>query len=187
MSGAPRATMLAVSLALACGATGCTNPDAQSEGEQAGTSNSSPQNVGEPQAPPPPHASGQGPAEIQATPQRALTAFAGLYINWNYRTLGSIERTLAAISIGAARQAEEQAAASSASDSTIAQGHIHNSGQVVSVAADAAQAGTWVIVTRERTGGNSEYEGLPASYHVTLARLGRVQGGYAVSEWLPQS
>ncbi len=45
----------------------------------------------------------------------------------------------------------------------------------------------WVIVTREQTGGDTQYEGLPAAYHVTLAKLASVPGGYAVSEWLPQS
>ena len=45
----------------------------------------------------------------------------------------------------------------------------------------------WTIVTREQTSGAGEYEGLPAAYHVTLAKLAAVGGGYAVSEWLPQS
>ena len=44
-----------------------------------------------------------------------------------------------------------------------------------------------MIVTREQTGGDTQYEGLPAAYHVTLAQLASVPGGYAVSEWLPQS
>jgi hypothetical protein len=57
----------------------------------------------------------------------------------------------------------------------------------VSIAADVSRPGTWDIVTREQTGGSTEYEGLPASYHVTLAQLARVPGGFAVSEWLPQS
>jgi hypothetical protein len=45
----------------------------------------------------------------------------------------------------------------------------------------------WVIVTREQTGGDTQYEGLPAAYHVTLAQLARVPDGYAVSQWLPQN
>ena len=91
------------------------------------------------------------------------------------------------MSVGAARLAEQQAAASSEADTTIARGHIWNSGQIVSIATRPRRRGTWVIVTREQTGGDTEYEGLPAAYHVTLARLARVPGGYAVSEWLPQS
>lgn len=176
--------LLAVSLALALTADGCRDPDAE-----AGTHPpaASPQNPGEPQAPPPPSSPGQPPAELKPTPTRALAAFAGLYVNWSYQTLAATQRTLAAISIGSARQAEQQAAAASAGDPTIRQGAIHNSGQVLSVAPDLTTAGLWIIVTREQTGGNTQYEGLPASYHVTLARLARVDGGYAVSEWLPQS
>ncbi len=62
-----------------------------------------------------------------------------------------------------------------------------NRGRVVSVAADEGASGVWVIVTREQTGGSGEYEALPAGYHVTLARLARVAGGWAVSGWEPQS
>jgi hypothetical protein len=175
-----------VSLLLACSTAGCSNPDAQSSGQES-PSSSGPKNAGEPPAPPPPASSNLASAYVQPTPERALAAFAGLYINWNYRTLSSTEQRLAAMSIGAARLAEQQAAASSASDSTIQQGHIYNSGEIVSVAEDVSQAGTWVIVTREQTGGDSNYEGLPATYHVTLARIGHVSGGYAVDEWLAQT
>jgi len=129
----------------------------------------------------------QAPAAVQRTPTAALTAFSRLYSNWTYRTLTADQRTLAAMSVGAARLAEQQAAASSRADTTIARGHIWNSGQIVSVAGDLAEPGTWAIVTREQTGGSTQYEGLPASFHVTLARLARVPGGYAVSEWLPQN
>jgi hypothetical protein len=44
-----------------------------------------------------------------------------------------------------------------------------------------------VIVTREQTGGDSQYEGLAAAYHVTIAKLASVPGGYAVEQWLPES
>ncbi len=80
-----------------------------------------------------------------------------------------------------------QAAASSRGDTTIARGHIYNRGQIVSIARDLTAADSWVIVTREQTGGDSQYEGLPAAYHVTIAQLAGVPGGYAVEQWLPQS
>jgi hypothetical protein len=124
---------------------------------------------------------------VQATTSAALAAFSRLYSNWTYRTLTNDQRRLAAMSVGTARLAEQQAAASSQADTTIARGHIWNSGQIVSIAGDRAERGTWVIVTREQTGGSTQYEGLPASYHVTLARLARVPDGYAVSEWLAQN
>jgi hypothetical protein len=124
---------------------------------------------------------------VQPTPQRALTVFAERYINWTYQTLTADQRTLAAISVGAARRSEQQAAARSVADTTISRGQVWNKGQVVSVSSDLARPGMWAIVTREQTGGNSEYEGLPASYHMTLARLAPIPGGYAVEQWLPQS
>jgi len=179
-------------LALACGAlvaitlAGCTNPDAPQATRRA-TASASPQSPGEGPAPPPPSPSTQAPADVQPTPVKALEAFASGYINWNYEALTADQRHLAAISVGAARLAEQQAAAASGSDSTIARGHISNSGQIVSIASDLTEPGTWVIVTREQTGGDSEYEGLQAAYHVTLAELASVPGGYAVKEWLPQT
>jgi hypothetical protein len=164
---------------------GCTNPDAPSSVQ--GTSTASPQNTGEPPAPAPPTPAAQAPAEVQATPVKALEAFARLYVNWTYRTLSANQQRLAAMSVGAARLAERQAAASSRGDTTITRGHIYNSGQVVSIAPDLSRPGRWVIVTREQTGGDTQYEGLPAAYHVTLAQLARVPGGYAVSQWSPET
>lgn len=164
---------------------GCTNPDAPSTVRS--TESNSPQSPGEPAAPPPPSPSAQAPADVQPTPTKALVAFAELYVNWTYRTLSAGQRTLAAISVGAARLSERQAAASSQDDTTIAAGHIWNSGQVTSIAPDLTSPDAWVIVTHEQTGGNTQYEGLPAAYHVTIAQLANVPGGYAVKEWLPQS
>jgi hypothetical protein len=175
-----------VLLAGAVALAGCANPDAPSAGQRT-TSTASPQNEGEAPAPAPTSPASQAPAAAQRTPTAALTAFSRLYSNWTYRTLTADQRRLAAMSVGAARLAEQQAAASSQADTTIARGHIWNSGQIVSIAGDLAEPGTWAIVTREQTGGSTQYEGLPASFHVTLARLARVPGGYAVSEWLPQN
>lgn len=174
--------LLTVAVALA----GCTNPDAARTGPQTAVT-ASPQNAGEQPAPAPASSASQTPAEVQPTPTKALAAFSRLYSNWTYRTLTADQRALAAMSVGAARLAEQQAAASSEADTTIARGRIWNSGQIVSIASDLAGPGTWVIVTSEQTGGSTEYEGLPAAYHVTLAQLARVPGGFAVSKWLPQS
>ena len=124
---------------------------------------------------------------MQTTPQRALAAYATRYINWSYHTLTEDQHALARSSVGAARLAEQQAAAQSPNDTTIARGRVWNHGETISIAPDLGAAGTWVIVSREQTGGNTEYQGLPASYHVTLAKLAPVPGGYAVEQWLPQS
>lgn len=166
--------------------SGCTNPDAPGATSGA-ASTSSPQNAEEPPAPPPPSSQAQAPAGVQPTPVKVLEAFARLYVNWTYRTLPSNQRQLTGMSVGPARMAERQAAAASSADTTITRGHIYNTGQIVSIARDLYHAGTWVVVTREQTAGSSEYEGLQAAYHVTLAKLASVPGGYAVEEWLPKT
>jgi hypothetical protein len=178
--GAICATVAAVALG------GCTNPDALSpaSGKSSGGFT---QNLGEPPAPAPPAPASEAPHEPRSTPSGVLAAFALRYVNWTYRTLAADQRALAAMSVGAARQAELQAAAASAADTTIARARVENSGRLVGVAPDASQPGRWIVVTREQTGGNSEYEGLRASYHVALARVARVADGYAVSQWQPQS
>jgi hypothetical protein len=144
------------------------------------------QNAGELPAPPPPSASSQTPAKVQSTPERAITQFAALYMNWTWRTLAAHQRQLAALSVGAARLSEQQAAAAATGDSTIAQSRVSNHGQIISIARSLTGPKQWVIVTREQTGGNSQYDGLQASYHVTLAQLTQLPGGWAVSKWLPQ-
>lgn len=176
----PAAVLLAA-VALA----GCSNPDATSAPQNT-TSSASPQNPGEPPASPPSSPAAQAPADVQPTPAKAIEVFAELYVNWTYQTLTAHQRTLAAMSVGPARLAERQAAASSEADTTITRGHIYNSGQVVSIAPDASRSGTWVLVTHEQTGGDTEYAGLPAAYHVTLAQLAHVPGGFSISQWLPQ-
>ena len=187
MSTPRRSRALVLGAALAVGAlAGCGNPDAPSTASSRPAA-SSPQNAGEPRAPAPPSPAAQLPERVQRSPSAAARAVAVLYVNWSYRTLASHQRTLAAISIGAARLSEQRAAAASARDSTIARAHVYNQGSLISVAPDALRAGWWTIVTRERTGGDQQYEGLPAAYHVTLAQLARVLGGWAVEQWLPQS
>jgi len=180
----PRSCAALLLAALAIG--GCSNPDAPAPGhdtaEQAQIAS-----PGEPSPPPPAAPSSLTAAEVKRTPAQALTSFAALYVNWSYRDLTVKQRTLAAISLGSARTAEQQAAASSAGDATLAAAHLSNSGTIVSIASDQARRGLWVIVTQEQTSGSGDYEGLPAAYHVTLARLAALPGGYAVSEWLPQS
>jgi hypothetical protein len=145
------------------------------------------QNPGEPPAPPPPDTASQTPASVRSIPAGAITQFATLYMNWTWRTLAAHERELAALSVGPARLSEQQAAAAAAHDSTIAQSRVHNNGQIISIAPSLTNPKQWVVVTREQTGGNSQYDGLQASYHVTLAELTQLNnGGWAISEWLPQ-
>jgi hypothetical protein len=182
-----RSTALIGLAIVAATLVGCTNPDAASTTARSGRTGASVQNAGEPAAPRAPASGTQAPLAVQRTASEAAAVFAALYVNWTYRTLVAHQRTLAAMAVGAAQLSERQAAASAQHDATIAVGHIYNRGQVADVARDALRSGWWAIVTRERTGGNAQYEGLSAAYHVTLAQVVPVPGGYAVAQWLPQS
>jgi hypothetical protein len=145
------------------------------------------QNPGEPPAPPASPPAAENPAGLQSTPQDAIAQFASLYINWDWRTVTSNQRRLAAISVGSARLAEQQAAAASGRDSEIARARIYNRGQIIAIAPSRTDRSQWVIVTREQTGGDSQYDGLQAADHITLATLARLAGRYAISQWLPQN
>ncbi len=180
----PRRPIAASLMLAALALGGCANPDA---GRRAAGEPGSPASPGEPRAPAPTAASTDAPGSLRGTPQAALLAFATRYVNWGYRTLSQTQRSLAASAVGSARSAELQAAASSVGDPTITAGRIRNSGSVLSISPERAKPGAWVIVTREQTSGGEDYQGLPASDHVTIARVARVGRGYAVSEWLPQS
>jgi hypothetical protein len=145
------------------------------------------QDPGEAPAPPPPSARSQAPNAPAATPVKAIERFALVYVNWSWRTLPAHLRALAAMSVGAARLAEQQAAAAAGRDSEITATHVYNRGQIASIAPSRTQSGEWVIVTREQTGGNAQYDGLQPSWHVTLAQLVHLPTGYAISQWLPQN
>jgi hypothetical protein len=192
-------TLTLTAAAAAIAGCGISNPYQHTAGTTTSTSTStstsaasSPasnpaQNPGEQPAPPPPTPASQTPARVQSTPARAITQFATLYMNWTWRTLAAHERKLAALSVGPARLSEQQAAAAAAGHSTIAQTRVYNSGQIISITRSLTNPKQWVIVTREQTGGNSQYDGLQASYHVTLAELAQLNdSGWTVSQWLPQ-
>lgn len=164
---------------------GCTNPDEQRP-SNAATTQRGPGNAGEPQAPPPTNPSSEATKGATVSPVAALETFAWSYVNWNYHDIVSTRRKLASLSVGSARLAELQALAANAHDTTLARAHIANSGTIVGITSDRQRAETWIVVTLEKTTGNSEYQELAPRYHVTLAKVVAVHGGYAVSEWLPQ-
>jgi hypothetical protein len=129
----------------------------------------------------------QPPADPAASPQQAVQRFAVGYINWSYTSLASDQARLAASAVGAARSAELQAQAQTGRDTPLRRGHIYNTGTVVAVSRVAGgPPSEWVIVTREQSGGDQEYAGVGSSFHVTLATVQRVAGGFAVSAWHPQ-
>lgn len=135
-------------------------------------------------APPQRQAAPLAPA---ASPQSAVERFADGYINWSYETLAADEQHLAASAVGEARASELQARQQTERDSALARGHVFNTGTVVTVAPVKGAGGdVWACVTREQTGGQGEYTALAAAYHVTLATVTRVPGGWSVRSWRPE-
>jgi hypothetical protein len=125
---------------------------------------------------------------VAPTPQAALRRFALTYINWRASALGSHERRLAALAVGAARAAARQTIASRSAWVQLTAAHVQNSGTVLAIAAGhGPDRGRWIIVTQERTIGTGAYAGLPVSPHVTIARTVSVARNWRVSEWEPQS
>jgi hypothetical protein len=120
---------------------------------------------------------------------RAVRAFATAYINWSADTVAADMRALAGRSIGQARSALELAAAQTASDYELQRGGIANSGTVEAIAPLPGVRDRYVVVTREATSATNTtaYDGLRPAWHVALATVARVAGGWAVSDWEPQS
>lgn len=148
---------------------------------------SSPVNPGERPGMVPAAASRQPPpVRLAPSPQQAVERFAAGYINWTWQSLAADQAALAASAVGEARASEEQALKQTARDTPLRRAEIYNRGVIVAVAPlHGGKPDEWVIDTREQTGGNSEYAGLQAAFHVTLAAVVRVRGGWAVSVWRP--
>ncbi len=126
------------------------------------------------------------PVAPASSPQLAVERFAERYINWSYRTLAAEQQQLAASAVGEARAGELQARQQTERDSTLTRGRVFNTGSIVTVgAARAAGSDVFACVTKEQTGGDGEYAALAVAYHVTLATVQRVPGGWAVSAWQP--
>jgi len=126
------------------------------------------------------------PLDAASSPRAAVERFAAVYVNWTYATLAANQGTLAAQAVGEARAAERQAQAQTGRDTPLRRGHIYNRGSIVTVARAGRGPGEWVVVTLEQTGGDQEYAGLGASFHVTFADVQRVAGRWAVSSWRPE-
>jgi hypothetical protein len=138
---------------------------------------------------PSPPAPRQRVRQPSTTAVEAVRAFATAYINWSADTVAVDMRALAARSTGQARSALELAAAQTASDYELRRGGIANSGTVEAVAPLPRARNEYVVVTRESTTATNTtaYDGLRPAWHVALATVARVGGGWAISGWEPQS
>jgi hypothetical protein len=134
--------------------------------------------------PPPEIASGIASGAVQA-----VRTFVTAYINWTADTVAADMRGLAARSIGQARSALELAAAQTAADYQLQQGGISNSGAVEAVAPLPSASNQYIVVTREATAATNTnaYQGLRPAWHVAIATVSRVPGGWVVSGWQPES
>jgi hypothetical protein len=122
------------------------------------------------------------------TARQALELYTRLYVNWTSKTIGQRQRELAALSQGTARANALQAAASYSHDQTLTNSRVANSGTVISIGpGDGPERDGWVIVTSERTSGQGDYTGLPATAHVTYAHVIHTPQGWVISQWSPQS
>jgi hypothetical protein len=196
----------AAALAFALAGCGATDPSSAPLGRAldaptaAAVASSPAAAVATPAGDPPHERGGQVPAVAAATEDRpasaglarsptvALTRYALSYTNWRASQLVERERQLASMSVGAARLSAEQTAAGGSGALALATHNVANAGQVVAVApGEGRDRGQWVIVTWERTTGSGPYAELPAGPHVTLARVARIDGRWAVSTWDPIS
>lgn len=174
----------AVALVLA----GCGLADPYQHPTSTPTASTTPAIVDNEVQPTHPYRDSRRPAAPAVTPALAIERFAGLYINWTYRTLAAHRRQLADMAIGTAAAAQRRGAVESSHDYELAQGKVVNRGQLVAVAPRRpGRVGDYVVVTRETTSGTDTYDGLPPAYHVTLASVQAVPGGYAISAWDPQN
>jgi hypothetical protein len=96
---------------------------------------------------------------------------------------------LAAASIGQARSALQLAAAQTAGDYELKHGGIANSGTVEAAAPLPTGRDRYLVVTRESTTATADaaYQGLRPAWHVAIATVARVGGGWVLSGWQPES
>ena len=137
------------------------------------------QNTGEPPAPPPPTAAEPGAERARSDAGTGDPAVRAALRQLDVAdapdtSARSSPRSASAPPVSPSNRPPPQPAATARSPAT----HVYNRGQIVSIAPSRTQPGEWVIVTREQTGGNAQYDGLQPSWHVTLAELAHLPNGY---------
>jgi len=182
-----RAALAALFAAAAAAFSGCGIKDPLNDPALAplAAETTAPNEVGVPQNPRP---SRSALAAAAPTPIAAIRRFAELYINWRAETLADHRRRLAALSIGDASSAEARAIAETGTDYELHRSHIANRGRIVAITPTIPyRSGVYLVITRERTTGTGIYDELEPAYHLTSATAVRIPGGWAVSQWHPQT
>jgi hypothetical protein len=136
--------------------------------------------------PSPPAQSASGPSP---DPVSAVRGFVQIFINWDATDVAAQLSALAAQSIGQARSAMQLAAAQAGGDYELQQGGIANAGTIESIAPRPGHVGEYVVVTLEQTTATATtaYDGLRPGWHVAVATVARVQGGWALTGWQPMT
>jgi hypothetical protein len=186
--------VLAAVLAGAAALTGCTDPYGQgfatkTTKTQAQSPVGRTQTTGTyPTAPPPSATTSPATGGLGPTPKAALTHFGRLYTNWTAKTVAGQYQSLSRRSVGQAARSLAQTARQARDNSELLRDGVTNRGTIESIAPRRGHPNAYIIVTRETTGAASgAYDGLTPAYHVTLAQVQQVAGGWTVSAWQLQS
>lgn len=177
---------LLAGIAVVASTSGCGLGDPYDGARSETAGGTAPRVVDNEVRPPRPYRDSAPRSEPAPSARVAVERFARLYVNWTYDTLASHRRQLAAMAVGEAAASQRRAAAETARDYELREGRIANRGVIVALAEARGGGDRWVLVTRETTTGKGVYEALPPAYHVTIATVVEVEGGWAVSEWEPQ-
>ena len=175
----------ALAIALAVAITGCQDPYARDRARPAARPSATPGDIGQPgsQAGPVPSSA----ARLTPSPQGAARSFATRWVNWDWRSAASQQRTLARLATGGLARQLRANASSARVDATLAR---DKPGARGSVAAIDLKAGTTeaagIVVTREQTYTDGRADLGGRNYRVYLIHLTRDQNGWGVSAWEPQ-
>jgi hypothetical protein len=180
-------TVLALAAALAV--TGCQDPYTTDSARREPTRTRTALPVRSDTAEPGPAAPAFTPAVARRsrTARSAARAFATRWINWDWRTAASQQRSLAKLATGALARTLRANASSARIDATLARDKPGSRGRVTAIDLKPTQAGAaGVVVAHEQTytGGHADLGG--QRYHVYLVQLHRAPHAWEVRRWAPQ-
>jgi hypothetical protein len=176
-------------LALAVAITGCQDPYARDRAEPASAPtaepSAAPSHVSQPG--PPPRLVPSNAAHRLPSARAAARSFATRWVNWDWRSAASQQRTLAHLATGDLARQLRANASSARIDATLARDKPGSRGSTAAIdmkTGNAEAAG--IVVTREQTYTNRRADLGGRRYRVYLIHLKRDQDGWGVSAWRPQ-